>query len=197
MQKILALFDFDGTITEKDSFIEFIKYYKGLPSYYFGIFILSPGLLLYKCGIIKNWRIKEKVLTWFFKNESYNVFRSKCRSYSHNIIPKLIRRTAWETINKHIENGDKVIIISASFEDYLIDWCKSVTIEVIGTRVETKNGFLTGKIEGKNCYGAEKVIRLNQFLTLSHFDEIYAYGDSKGDKPLLDIANHRFYRFFQ
>jgi phosphatidylglycerophosphatase C len=196
MQKILALFDFDGTITEKDSFIEFIKYYKGLSAFYFGFFLLSPILLFYKFGIIKNWRTKEIVFTWFFRNESYDDFIIKCNSFSLVIIPQLIKPIALKTIKRHIENGDKVLIITASFEDYLSDWCKSLNIELLGTRIEIKKGFVTGRIEGKNCYGVEKVIRLNQFLDLSLFDEIYAYGDSPGDRPLLEIANHRFYRCF-
>jgi phosphatidylglycerophosphatase C len=66
MQQILASFDFDGTITKKDSFLEFIKYYKGNYSLAFGLIILSPILLMYKVGIIKNWKAREKVFTYFF-----------------------------------------------------------------------------------------------------------------------------------
>jgi HAD superfamily hydrolase (TIGR01490 family) len=197
MPNILALFDFDGTISKKDSFIEFIKYYKGFHSFCFGFILLSPILLLYKIRLIKNWRAKKIVFSWFFKNESYKVFKSKCKCFSLTIIPQLIKPIALETIKKHIENGDKVIIISASFEDYLADWCKSMNLELLGTKIDFNKGFITGKIDGKNCYGDEKVIRLNQFLDLSLFNEIYAYGDSKSDLPLLEIANHRFYKFFR
>lgn len=196
MLKNVALFDFDGTITRKDSFIEFIKYYKGSFSFYFGFIILSPILLLYKAGIIKNSRTKEIVFTWFFRNEPYKVFRTKCRTFSLTIIPNLIKPIAMETIQKHAENGNRVIIISASFEDYLADWCKSMNLELLGTKIYIKNGFVTGRIDGKNCYGAEKVIRLNQFLDLSLFNEIFVYGDSKSDLPLLELATHKFYRVF-
>jgi HAD superfamily hydrolase (TIGR01490 family) len=153
--------------------------------------------VLYKFGIIENRRTKEMVFAWFFRNESYKFFLSKCNSFSLTIIPQLIKPSALGTIKKHIENGDKVIIISASFEDYLTDWCRSMNLEILGTRIEIKKGFVTGRIDGKNCYGVEKVIRLKQFLDLSQFDEIYAYGDSQSDKPLLEIANHRFYRYFR
>lgn len=196
MQQILVLFDFDGTITRKDSFIELIKYYKGLRSFYFGLILLSPIILLFFAGIIKNWWLKEFVFTYFFRNEPYQIFRNKCREFSLNVIPDLIRPLALEAINNHIKNGDRVIIISASFENWLIDWCKSMHIELIGSKIEVKDGLLTGKIEGKNCFGIEKVIRLNQYLDISQFSEIYAYGDNKGDFPLLELANHRFYRFF-
>lgn len=196
MQQILVLFDFDGTITSKDSFIELIKYYKGLTSFYFGLILLSPLLLLFKAGIIKNWWIKELVFTYFFRNEPYQIFKNKCREFSQSVIPDLIKPLALVAINNHIKNGDRVIIISASFEDQLVDWCESMHLELIGTKTAIKNGLITGKIEGKNCYGIEKVIRLNQYLDISQFPEIYAYGDSQGDIPMLDLASHRFYRLF-
>ena len=196
MQQILALFDFDGTITKKDSFIEFIKYYKGLRRFYTGFIILSPFLLLYKAGIIKNWWTKELVFTCFFKNEPYGNFKKRCKEFSSNVIPELINPSALLSIKTHIKNGDRVIIVTASFEDTLIDWCKSMQVELLGTKILTKNGLVTGKIDGKNCYGFEKVIRLNQYIEISQFSEVYAYGDSHGDLPMLELADHKFYRSF-
>ena len=196
MQQILALFDFDGTITKKDSFIELIKYYKGFVSFYTGLIILSPVLVLYKVRIIKNWKAKELIFTYFFKNEPYNIFKNSCREFSRNIIPELIRPLALDAIKNHINNGDRVIIISASFEDSLIDWCESMHLELIGTKISVNKGLVTGKIDGINCYGVEKVNRLKQYIDISQFSEIYAYGDSSGDLPLLELANHKFYRSF-
>jgi len=48
----LALFDFDGTITRKDSMLEFLKYAVGQKNYYLGLFRLSPGLLAYNIAKI-------------------------------------------------------------------------------------------------------------------------------------------------
>jgi phosphatidylglycerophosphatase C len=196
MKRNLALFDFDGTITKKDSFLEFIKYYWGSCSFYSGLILLLPVILLYKSHLIKNWRAKELVFAWFFRNEPYEPFRCKCRNFSLTVIPGLIKSDALKEIKKHIENGDKVIIISASFEDYLEDWCRSMNLGLIGTKIETKMDLLTGKLNGKNCYGVEKVIRLYQYVDISQFSEIYAYGDSCGDLPILEIADHRFFKRF-
>ena len=196
MPNNLALFDFDGTITKRDSFIELIKYYKGLTYFYTGLILLSPFLLLYKAKIIKNWWTKELVFTYFFKNEPYKVFKNNCRKFSLNVIPELIKPPALEALKNHINKGDRIIIITASFEDVLADWCESMHLELLGTKISIKEGLITGKIDGKNCYGIEKVIRLNQYIDISQFSEIYAYGDSKGDIPMLEIANHSFYRLF-
>jgi phosphatidylglycerophosphatase C len=196
MQKNLALFDFDGTITKKDSFLEFIKFYKGSISFFIGSIALFPVLLLYKVGIIRNWKAKEIVLTYFFKNEPIKEFCLKCTEFSIKSIPTLVKPEAMQAIIRHLRDGDKVIIISASFENWLADWCKSLKLELIGSKIEVRNGFITGNIEGRNCYGIEKVIRLKEYLDISQFSEIYAYGDSKGDLPLLELANHRFYQSF-
>ena len=196
MQKNLALFDFDGTITNKDSFLEFIKFYKGSKSFIIGLIVLSPVLLLYKVRIIRNWKAKERVMTYFFKNESVKEFCLKSTQFSLKIIPTMVKPEAMQAIIHHLGKGDKVIVISASFENWLTDWCKSLKLELIGSKIEVRDGFITGKIEGRNCYGIEKVIRLKEYLDISQFSEIYAYGNSKGDLPLLELANHRFYKSF-
>ena len=196
MHKNIALFDFDGTITKKDSFIELIKYYKGTRSFYTGLILLSPFLLLYKAGINKNWRTKELVFTYFFKNEPLEIFKNRCKEFCLNVIPTLIKPSASEAIENHIKNGDRVVIISASFEDVLTNWCELMQIDLIGTRITVKKGLITGKIEGKNCYGDEKVKRLKEAIDIRQFSEIYAYGDSIGDLPLLKLADHSFYRYF-
>jgi len=161
-----------------------------------GLIVLSPILLLYKVRIIKNWKAKERVLTYFFKNEPFKEFCLKSTEFSIKIIPDLVKPEAIQSIIQHIGKGDRVIVISASFENWLVDWCKTMKLELIGSKIEVRNGLITGKIEGRNCYGTEKVIRLKQYLDISQFSEIYAYGDSKGDLPLLELANHRFYQSF-
>ena len=65
MKKIIAFFDFDGTITTKDSLLEFIRFYHGDIKTILGILILSPILVLYKMKIIPNYKAKElKIQDW-------------------------------------------------------------------------------------------------------------------------------------
>jgi phosphatidylglycerophosphatase C len=87
------------------------------------------------------------------------------------------------------------ILVSASLEIYLLPWAKTIGLDqVIGTRLAVQNGLLTGRIIGQNCYGAEKVKRLQAVLgDLSQYC-IYAYGDSRGDRELLEIATCPYYR---
>ena len=192
----LAIFDFDGTITRKDSFLELIKFYKGPLSFYTGMALLLPILLGYKLKLIKNWKAKEVVLNYFFKNEPLKDFQEKCDDFANTIIPQLLRPKAYDRIHEHLANGDRVIVVSASAENWLKCWCDKLKIELIGTQLEMKDGIITGNFCGLNCYGPEKLRRLLELLDLKDYQEIYVYGDSRGDKEILEIATQRFYRHF-
>lgn len=193
----LALFDFDGTITKRDTLIEFIRYYHGTPKLVLGLSILSPVLLAYKAGIIPNWRAKEKMLQYFFKGHSVQKFNQRCSDFAKNNIPLLLRPIAMKVLGNHIANRDEVIIVSASPENWVRPWCDQLNIKCIATCLETENGLVTGKISGKNCHGEEKVSRIKSAITLEDYTEVFAYGDTSGDKPMLALAGKAFYKPFR
>jgi HAD superfamily hydrolase (TIGR01490 family) len=192
----LALFDFDGTLTISDSFIEFIKFYKGKTRFRTGFILLSPFLVLYKLKLLENWRVKEMVLRYFFKDNLEKEFEDKCRSFSEEVMPNIIRKEALGTLLQHKHNNDRVIVISASAEDWVRPWTEKIGAELIGTKLEKQNGKLTGNLFGKNCYGSEKVNRLKQYTDISEYSEISVYGDSRGDKELLNLGTKKFYKPF-
>ena len=60
----------------------------------------------------------------------------------------------------------------------------------IGTKVEVDlDGKLTGRFLTKNCYGPEKVNRLLEIEPDRKNYFLYAYGDSRGDKEMLECAD--------
>ena len=188
----LALFDFDGTITTKDSMVEFIKYAVGERAYYFGLFWLSPMLIAYALKIIPNHKAKEHLLAYFFKEMDINIFESNAKRYSLQEIDKIVRKKAIEKITWHKKEGDRVIIISASLRCWLEPWCIENGIELLSTEFKVKDG----KFTTKNCYGIEKVNRLKKICDIDKYEYIYAYGDSHGDRELLALGNQSFYKPF-
>jgi len=193
----LALFDFDGTISVKDSLIEFIKYAVGKPRYYLGLFYLSPMLFAYKLKIIKNHRAKEIFLSYFFKDWNSNHFMDIASRYSLDKLDDIVRDKALDRIKWHKYQGDKIVIVSASIECWLIDWCKREELSLISTKLEYKDNKLTGKFSTPNCYGKEKVRRIHDIYHLGDYDIIYAYGDSVGDKELLELATKPSFKPFR
>ncbi len=197
MKKRLILFDFDGTITTKDTFLEFIRYYRGVGRFIGGFAAASPWLVLMKLGAFPNYKAKQKVLKWFFAGEREEAFNEKCKAFTKEILPRLIRPKALEEIRKHKNQNSTIVVVSASAENWVRPWCEEMGIGCLATQLEIRDGKITGAIKGINCYGAEKEKRIKECYRIEDFEEVYAYGDSKGDLEMLALAQQQHYKPFR
>ena len=197
-KKNIAFFDFDGTIIDSDSFIEFIIMSRGRFSFYKGIFLLSPSLLKYKLNLIPNYIAKEKLFSYFFKDMDENEFNNYARKYSLNQIDKIVKEEAKKKIEWHKRCGDEVVIVSASIENWIEPWCRANNVNLIATKIKIRDGIITGEFLSKNCYGIEKANRIKKIYNLNLYKSKFAYGDSSGDIEMLNLADKdkRFYRCF-
>jgi HAD superfamily hydrolase (TIGR01490 family) len=195
--KKLALFDFDGTITTDDSLIKFIRFVIGDIKFVAGMAVLSPMLTAYKLKLIPNYKAKQYMLSYFFKGISEEKFVKVANEYSLKHIDTILRPKAMKKITWHKEQRHKVVIVSASIECWLKPWCDKNNLDLIATKIEVKDNIITGKFSTKNCYGIEKANRVQEQYNLNDYDHIYAYGDSRGDKELLELADESFYKPFR
>ncbi len=191
----LALFDFDGTITFKDSFADFIKYAVGQTRFRLGVACLTPVFAGFLLGLVPAWRAKELMSIFFFGGRDAHKFEELASKYSREELPKIVRRIARERMEWHKRRGDTVVVVSASIDLWLKDWCKAQQADLIATMLEVKDGRISGRFLTKNCNGREKVRRIEERFNLSDFDYTYAYGDRPGDRPMLAMANERYYRW--
>lgn len=194
----IAVFDFDGTLTRRDSLMPFLRMAVSRWQFYWGLLIVSPVLVGYALKLTPNWRAKEAVLTYFLAGWTEEKLQRLGQRFALQKLPKLLRPEAVQRLHWHQNQGHHTILISASLEAYLFPWAKQMGFDqATGTQLEIQNSRLTGRILGKNCYGSEKVERLEVLLgDLSQYC-IYAYGDSRGDRELLDMANYPYYRTFE
>lgn len=197
MSQRIAFFDFDGTITTKDTLLEFIKFYKGTGFFYLGFLLYSPFLIAYKLKLIPNFVAKQKVLRHFFKGEDVETFQNKCDAFSDSVLPKLLRPKALKEIEKLRAANATIVIVSASAENWIKKWAADNNLLLMGTKLAILDNKITGSLDGKNCYGDEKVCRIEEQYSLAAFTEIYCYGDSSGDKPMLQLATFPFYKPFR
>jgi HAD superfamily hydrolase (TIGR01490 family) len=195
--KKIAFFDFDGTITKKDSLLEFIKFSKGNLRFYFGFLLNSPFLVAYKLKIISNQKAKERILQFFFGNMLLDKFEKICEDFNQQVIPGLIRPGALKEIGDLKKDNVEVVVVSASPENWIRQWTESMQVKLIATRLEVKDKKITGKIAGYNCHGKEKLNRILKEYNLEEFAAVYAYGDSSGDKLMLSLAHHQFMKPFR
>jgi phosphatidylglycerophosphatase C len=197
VKKGIAFFDFDGTITTKDSFLEFIKFSKGSWRFYMGLLWNSPYLVAFKLKLISNQKAKEKLLQFFFKNTPVLAFEKQCELFASQTLPKFMRPKAVEEIKKLKEQGTVVVVVSASAGNWIQNWAQSSGVELIASRLEVQKEKLTGKLIGNNCRGEEKVKRILEKYTVSDFTDVYAYGDTKGDSQMLKLAHYAYYKPFR
>lgn len=197
MNKNIAFFDFDGTISKQDSLFLFLKFLVGKKRFYMGMLLHIHVLVGYFLHILTNHRAKEKLSVYFFGGYKQEDFLQK----SKNFLPVLkttLKNSALQRLQWHKDRGDAIAIVSASFEAYLKPLCREFHIECIGTTLEVCEGKLSGRFTSPNCYGIQKVKRIQNNYTLSNYEKIYVYGDSAGDKEMLELATIgcKFYQFF-
>lgn len=193
----IAFFDFDGTITKDDSLLKFIRFVVGDLRFVIGVFALSPILVAYKLQLIPNYKAKQKMLSWFFKGMNERDFFEVANEYSLVHIDKILRPKAMEKIRWHKEQNHTIVVVSASLECWLRPWCEKNGLELIGTKLEIIEQKVTGNLLSKNCYAQEKVNRIRQMYDLTKYERICAYGDSRGDKEMLELAQETEYKPFR
>lgn len=194
--KKIAFFDFDGTITRADTMLEIFKFHTGIRKFYTGMTANLFYLLAMKLGWMSTQTTKEKLLSWFFGGMTEKEFDEVCRSFSERRLPVLIRAEAMTEIHKLRDAGFEIAVVTASPSAWVRYWTSPLNLDLISSKMEIKDGRVTGKLTGRNCNYEEKVNQIKYYFTLKDYDTIYAYGDSKGDSAMLSLATHPFYRSF-
>lgn len=197
--KRLYAFDFDGTLTTKDTLLEFIKFAKGSCTLYAAFALYLPLLVLMKLRLYSNYRTKEKIFSHLFRGMTVEDFNAVCRRFAGANGQRLLRPKAVEYINKVSADDDAaVVIVSASMPNWVAPFfCEYGNIQVIGTVPEVCGGKITGRFSTANCYGLEKVRRLLELFPDRASYHLTAFGDSRGDRELLAIADEAHYKPFR
>lgn len=195
-KKIVAAFDFDGTLTYCDSLLLFLFHVVGFWRGIIYLVILIPSFLSYLRGGSSRRELKEKIITKTLCGMPIEVLEEQGKEYASGFFLKAILRTSTiERLQWHQSQGHCCLLISANLELYLAPWAKKLGFsDCLATRLEVDSyGFITGKLQGENCRGKEKTRRLEELLGQKSSYTLYAYGDSDGDRELLTYADHPFW----
>jgi phosphatidylglycerophosphatase C len=188
----IAVFDLDGTITNKDTFLEFIKYYRGSIKFYTGLLVLFPFVILFYLKLYSNNRLKECFFYYFFKGKPAIEIDKKGDKFSTEILPLLSRKPAIDILEWHQNKNHDILILSASSDIWLKKWCMSKNYKLICTSFKKNKNSYTGKIDGENCFGTRKRELLFDFLNKNNYSFSYGYGDSKSDKYFLELVDRPY-----
>ena len=194
----LVAFDFDGTLSFRDSFMAFLAWRAGPLGYALGLLRLAPDALAYLIRRDRG-RLKARAVAVFLRGLTRSELERACDEFADSPLGRrLIRPDAEQCWHEWQARDTRMLVVTASPEEVVAPFARRLGADVlIGTRLafdasrRVQGGFI-----GPNCRGAEKVARLRErYGPLVRLAA--AYGDSSGDKEMLEIAEVRGYRVFK
>jgi phosphatidylglycerophosphatase C len=192
----LVAFDFDGTLTVRDSFVAFLAWRAGPVRWLLGLVKLTPAIVAYAFHRDRG-RVKGLFVREFLGGQSVEAVESSAKQFAQDHAQGLFRPDAVATWRRWRKAGAKIVIVTASPEIIVAPFARGLGADMlIGSRLLVDgNGKIRGPLDGANCRAAEKVTRLREIFGADvHLTA--AYGDTGGDHDMLQIADERGYRVF-
>lgn len=183
--------DFDGTITRKDSFIRSLFFYSSISKICCNLPGLVFNLIKFFLGKISRNDMKEYSYGKFFSGVKISFIAKKNEKYIKKI---KFNDKVVKLLESFKEDGFKIVLVTASPDIYIGYFTKEFGYDgFICTKVEKKDGKLTGKLSGMNCNNEEKVKRIKESEYYSDSSEIITLGNSKGDHAMLGLSDDYYY----
>jgi HAD superfamily hydrolase (TIGR01490 family) len=192
----VAAFDFDGTLTTGGSVVPFLLSVRGPTVVARAIASDLPTLV--RSAIVGGTaadEAKEALFTRVLSGVSADDVEKAGVEFAERHLRRRLRPDARDRLEWHRKLGHRIVIVSASPECYVRPASELLGADAaLATRLEVSGNLLTGRYEGKNCRGAEKYARLMAWVRAqglsTHQPVLWAYGNSRGDRLLLEAADH-------
>ncbi|MFN5349325.1 MAG: HAD-IB family hydrolase [Polaromonas sp.] len=199
-QLVIAAFDFDGTLTERDTLMPFLASGLGWPRFLLALLVCSPWLAAFALRLMPNHVAKQKLLQVSLHNKTTAQVDDWTTRWLGQSLPGQLQSWSMARLFEHQQAGHCCVLVSASPDIYLKRVARQLGFDaLLCTEMAAESGRLTGLMKTPNCHGEQKVLRLKAWMT-ERFganggaEVVYAYGDTPGDKPMLRMAKHAFYR---
>lgn len=195
----VAAFDFDGTLTRRDTLLPYLRRSLGWPRFLWALLQSAPWLAAYACRLISNHKAKARLLQASLGGRSMADIERWSADFVTHYLPRQWQEETLARLQWHQQQGHRCMIVSASPGIYLHRVGELLRMDaVLCTELEVQDGALTGRMQTRNCHGEEKVLRL-QAWRAGRGDAgapfiLHAYGDSRGDVPLLNLADYAHYQ---
>ncbi|HOB24390.1 MAG TPA: HAD-IB family hydrolase [Kaistella sp.] len=193
--KKFYFFDFDGTLTYKDTMFLYLKFYNSA-KFNFQFLKHIPLFILLKLKLANAEKVKKSFISSILKGQSKTKIEEKSQQFFEKYYPEIIRENAIEFIQNIDREHTESYLVTASLDIWVKPFAEKFKMNLLATRAEFKNEIFTGNFVGNNCNGGEKVHRIKEALQGKKFDKTIAFGDTSGDKEMLEWANESHFEFF-
>jgi len=190
----VAVFDFDGTLSTHDCVVPFMRKVAGTPRLVARL-AARPMALLVALARRDRDTVKGLATRAAFGGRPAHDVDAAGQDFAAQVVARGLRADTVDRLRRHLDDGDTVVIVSASLQPYLEPIGVALGAHaVLCTRLAVDEaGVLTGALDGENCRAEEKLRRLSQWLTAEHLARtdvhLVVYGDSAGDHALLAEAD--------
>ena len=189
----LALVDFDHTVTTCDSYARFLRSIATPRQRARAPWTVGPWMAAYKLRLLSAAALRRRVTRIVFSGRDIAEVEAAGQRYADQQLPALLRPEMMARIAWHRARGDIVVLVSGSLDAYLRPWCDAHGLALICNRLAVVDGRCTGHyLHGDR--GEHKADDIRAAYDLSTFARVHAYGDSREDRPMLALAQERWWR---
>ena len=193
----VVAFDFDGTLTIRDSFTAFLRWRAGAGGWALGLVKMAPAVAAYARDRDRG-RIKAASVKEFLKGVSRAELEADAETFAGEVWDRFMRPDALRVWNDWGKRGAHRVIVTASPETTVAPFARRLGAEgLLGTHLSFDSaGRITGAFDTPNCRGEEKVRRLRA----AYGDDVHltaAYGDTSGDTEMIAVADEKGFRVFR
>ena len=195
-QRPVVAFDFDGTLTVRDSYTAFLKWRTPRAAWVLGGLKLIPAALAYLAHRDRG-RIKAAATKVYLGGVSRERIEADARRFAEETSRSLLRPDAVIAWKRWRNAPVRLVIVTASPDMVVAPFARGLGADdLIGTPLAfDERGRATGGFAAPNCRGPEKVVRL-QAAYGPELRVRAAYGDTSGDTEMLAIAEEPYFRVF-
>ena len=197
---VIAAFDFDGTLTKRDTLMPFLARGLGWPRLMLALVVCSPWLAAFALCLVSNHVAKQKLLLVTLKNRTTTETDNWTNRWLAHDFSGQLQSWTMARLAEHQKAGHCCVMVSASPDIYLKRVSQQLGFDaLLCTEMAVMSGQLTGLMKTPNCHGEQKVLRLKAWMAERYGAAaagavVHAYGDTSGDKPMLRLAAYAFYR---
>jgi phosphatidylglycerophosphatase C len=191
--RTVAAFDFDGTLTQRDTLVPFLMRVRGRATVLRALAANAPALARTVVDAESRHHAKESLLIATVHGWWLDELRPLAEDYAQHVVQTQLRPDRLARLCWHQQQGHDVVLVSASPELYVGAVARLLGCTgTIATQLEVdRRGRVTGRIFGANVRGAEKERLLRTWLAATGETPVrlFAYGDSEGDADMLAMAD--------